>query len=68
MKPEIMADYVAVYELMPGFEITVAPEDGQLHVQATGQPKFPVFAESETKFFLKVWTPKSHSFETNRAT
>ena len=22
--------------------------------QATGQPKFPLFAESETKFYLKV--------------
>jgi hypothetical protein len=22
--------------------------------QATGQPKFPIFAESEAKFFLKV--------------
>ncbi len=29
-------------------------EGGQLMTQATGQPKFPVFAESETKFFLKV--------------
>ena len=49
-----MADYVGVYELAPGFEMTVTLEDGQLHVQATGQPRFPVFAESETKFFLKV--------------
>jgi hypothetical protein len=23
-------------------------------VQLTGQPRFPVFAESETRFFLKV--------------
>jgi hypothetical protein len=29
-------------------------EGGQLMTQATGQPKFPLFAESETKFFLKV--------------
>jgi hypothetical protein len=29
-------------------------ENGQLMTQATGQPKFPMFAESETKFFLKV--------------
>jgi len=26
----------------------------RLMTQATGQPKFPLFAESETKFFLKV--------------
>jgi CubicO group peptidase (beta-lactamase class C family) len=54
VNPEIMADYVGVYELMPGFEITVTLEDGQLQLQATGQPKFPLFAESETEFFLKV--------------
>jgi hypothetical protein len=29
-------------------------ENGQLMTQATGQPKFPLFAESETRFFLKV--------------
>jgi hypothetical protein len=29
-------------------------EGGQLMTQATGQQKFPLFAESETKFFLKV--------------
>jgi hypothetical protein len=23
-------------------------------MQATGQPKFPIFAESQSKFFLKV--------------
>ncbi len=54
VRPEIIADYVGVYELVPGFEMTVTLEDGQLHVQATGQPRFPVFAESETKFFLRV--------------
>ena len=29
-------------------------EGGQLMTQATNQPKFPLFAESETLFFLKV--------------
>ena len=29
-------------------------QGGQLMTQATGQPKFPMFAESETNFFLKV--------------
>ncbi len=29
-------------------------EEGQLMTQITGQPKFPLFAESETRFFLKV--------------
>jgi hypothetical protein len=29
-------------------------EEGQLMTQATGQSKFSLFAESETKFFAKV--------------
>ena len=29
-------------------------EGGRLMTQITGQPKFELFAESETKFFLKV--------------
>ena len=31
-------------------------ENGQLMTQATNQQKLPLFAESETMFFLKVWT------------
>jgi Domain of unknown function (DUF3471) len=29
-------------------------EGSQLMTQATNQPKFPIFPESETKFFYKV--------------
>ena len=29
-------------------------EKGRLYAQATNQPKFPIFASSETKFFYKV--------------
>jgi Domain of unknown function (DUF3471) len=36
------------------FSIVMTVEDGQLMTQATRQPKFPLFAESDTKFFLKV--------------
>ncbi|HLJ47799.1 MAG TPA: serine hydrolase [Bryobacteraceae bacterium] len=50
----ILEHYAGTYELQPGFEIVVTLEGEQLMTQATGQPKFPVFAESETKFFLKV--------------
>ena len=33
---------------------SVTKENGRLSVQATGQEKFDIFAESETKFFLKI--------------
>jgi len=54
VSPKILADYVGTYELSPTFSIVMTLEDGQLMTQATRQPKFPLFAESDTKFFLKV--------------
>jgi hypothetical protein len=54
LDPSIYDAYVGQYELTPEFVITVRREEGGLSVQATGQPKFEIFAESETKFFLTV--------------
>jgi CubicO group peptidase (beta-lactamase class C family) len=51
---KILADYVGTYQLRPGFDLVVTLEGNQLMTQATGQPKFPIFAESETEFFPKV--------------
>lgn len=47
-------DFVGFYELQPEIVITITREGDQLFAQLTGQPKFPVFAESESKFFFKV--------------
>jgi hypothetical protein len=52
--PAVPARYVGTYELAPSFSITFTLEGGQLMTQATGQPKFPIYPESPTKFFLKV--------------
>ena len=52
--PAVLEKYVGVYAIVPQFKLTVTLEDGQLMVQATDQPKFPVFAETPTEFFLKV--------------
>ncbi|MFT3781231.1 MAG: serine hydrolase [Nibricoccus sp.] len=49
-----LAEYVGTYVMTPTFEIAVTLDGGQLFAQATKQPKFPVYAESEAKFFLKV--------------
>jgi hypothetical protein len=51
---KILKQYVGDYELQPGFVLSVTLEGTQLFTQATGQAKVEVFAESETKFFLKV--------------
>ena len=50
----VMARYVGVYELVPTFRITVELHDDGLRLQATDQPQFHIFAESQSKFFLKV--------------
>ncbi|MBP7864630.1 MAG: serine hydrolase [Acidobacteria bacterium] len=54
LEPKLLERYVGEYELQPGFSLVFTAEDGRLMIQATGQPKFEVFPESETRFFLKV--------------
>ena len=51
---DILQTYVGDYELRDDLTLVVTLEDGALFVEPTGQGKFPLFAESETKFFLKV--------------
>ena len=51
---DILDTYVGEYELAPEFIIVVTRKGRKLYVQATGQDKFQVFAESETKFYYKV--------------
>jgi hypothetical protein len=52
--PQILEKYVGTYELAPNIKIMITLEGSQLSAQVSGQPKFPVFASSETRFFLKV--------------
>lgn len=52
--PAVLQTYVGSYEFSPQFKIEITLDDAQLSAQATGQDKFPVFPESETKFFLRV--------------
>jgi CubicO group peptidase (beta-lactamase class C family) len=54
VEPKILAQYAGTYEIAPTFQIVMSVEDGQLMTQATGQPKVQMFAESDSKFFLKV--------------
>ncbi|WP_378175002.1 serine hydrolase [Aquimarina sp. SS2-1] len=52
--PDILKQYVGKYELQPNFIIDVTVEGNSIYAKATGQPKFEIFAETETLFFLKV--------------
>ena len=51
---EILETYVGEYEFSSRFSVVVTLESGRLWVQATGQSKSPIFAESETIFFSKA--------------
>ncbi|HLY41859.1 MAG TPA: serine hydrolase [Terracidiphilus sp.] len=52
--PATLARYVGTYQLAPDFSVTFTLEGDQLMTQATNQPKFPIYPESQTRFFLTV--------------
>ncbi len=49
-----LQQYTGSYELTPNFVIAVTTMGNQIFAQATGQPKFEIFAEKPGSFFLKV--------------
>jgi len=49
-----LEEFVGEYEVAPNFILTITLEEGKLMSQATNQGKFQLFAETNTKFFLKV--------------
>ncbi len=51
---KLLDAYVGEYEIRPGVVLSVTKESDHLTAQLTSQPKFDLFPESETKFFLKV--------------
>jgi serine-type D-Ala-D-Ala carboxypeptidase/endopeptidase len=50
----ILQRYVGRYALAPTFVITITRDGDHLYAQATGQPKFEIFAEDDHNFFYKV--------------
>ena len=54
MPASTLASYVGTYQMAATAELVVTLDGGQLKAQLTGQPAFPIFAESETLFFYKV--------------
>jgi CubicO group peptidase (beta-lactamase class C family) len=64
--PKVLAQYLGTYELAPTFSIVMTLEGNQLMTQAMGQPKFPLHAESETKFFLTVVDAEVEFFKNDK--
>jgi D-alanyl-D-alanine-carboxypeptidase/D-alanyl-D-alanine-endopeptidase len=52
--PEVLERYTGRYAINPAFVLTVTRDNDHLFLQATGQPRFPLFADGERHFFLKV--------------
>lgn len=50
---KVLKTYVGEYELDPNRILTITFEEGSLWGQPSGQEKRQLFAESQTKFFLK---------------
>jgi CubicO group peptidase (beta-lactamase class C family) len=51
---KILSQYKGKYDFGGGFMIAVTVEGVRIFIQATGQERAEIFAESDTKFFLKV--------------
>ena len=54
LDPKTLTKYVGEYRFGPAFILKVVLEDGRLFGQAPTQPRFELFAENATDFFLKA--------------
>jgi CubicO group peptidase (beta-lactamase class C family) len=51
---KLLNAYVGTYQVSPEFVFEITKEGEKIFLQAAGQEKLEMFAESDTKFFLKV--------------
>lgn len=51
---EQLRKYVGKYSLAPNIDIMVTADNSQLYAQLSGQAKYPVYPESQRRFFFKV--------------
>jgi CubicO group peptidase (beta-lactamase class C family) len=54
MDPKQFDTYVGRYQATPEILLTISREGSSFLAQLTGQPGFPIFAESQRDFFFKV--------------
>jgi CubicO group peptidase (beta-lactamase class C family) len=51
----LLRKYTGMFQLRPGWILTITLEDGKLMTQATGEGKFPMRAETPTRFFVPAY-------------
>jgi len=66
LEPAALARYVGSYQITPQFSIAFTLEGDQLMTQATGEPKMPIFPESDRKFFFKVMDAEVEFFSDDK--
>jgi len=49
-----LSKYTGTFQVRPNVDLSITLEGDHLMGQMSGQPKFPIFAETETLFFFKV--------------
>jgi hypothetical protein len=54
LSPDVLARYAGTYEVAPKVDLLVMLVDGRLMGQMGQQKPLPLFAETETIFFLKA--------------
>ncbi len=54
LEATVLAEHAGEYTLAPTFAILITADGQHLYAQATGQPRFELFAEKKDEFFLKV--------------
>jgi CubicO group peptidase (beta-lactamase class C family) len=52
--PAALTKYVGTYEMAPNMNLMVTQDGDHLMLQVSGQAKYQMYPESETRFFLKV--------------
>ncbi|MEM6892112.1 MAG: serine hydrolase [Bacteroidota bacterium] len=62
--PEVLEEYVGVYEQPSGRQVTIAQSENGLLMKMPGVPNFQLFPEKETLFFLKDFDPKIEFLKT----
>jgi CubicO group peptidase (beta-lactamase class C family) len=62
--PAIFDRYAGKYEIRPGFVLAVTREGDRLMTQATGQPKFEIFPETQRDYFVRDFDAQL-TFETD---
>ena len=54
LEESILETYVGQYQLAPNVLMTITREGSRLFLQVTGQPRFRLYAKSETEFYVRV--------------